>query len=362
MSTPTKSLDRLLAHAERTIAMTERCRPLNAVAEQRRVLAAWGGGVQIAPQWRYAPRARLDELLGALEAVATHGQSSGEWGRLYAERADELLLEGRIADALGTPEFSRLAAQRYPADVDGAEQAARWALRWCADWPGPVEQRPHLSDDQADPGSLYAVMCRAVGELRLPFRVKLSADLPSAAACGDGILVVKTGIAHRALDVARIVAHEIEGHALPRFHARAERIGLLRVGTRSSADDEEGRALLIEKRHGCLDAQRRAELAWRHLAASCVRQGADWVETTRRLLDAGVPLGEAVHVSSRVHRGGGLARELAYLPALARVQRALDTNPELEAWMRRGRVGIEAARVLDGLGDPPESIKVRHAA
>ena len=205
-------------------------------------------------------------------------------------------------------------------------------------------------------------MRRAVGRLRLPFRVLTTADLASLAATGDGVILVRGGIACRRADIARVVAHELYGHALPRHRARAEAVGLFRAGTAGGSDDEEGRALLIEWRGGFLDHRRRVELGWRHLAGLSVRDGADFVQTVDLLLDAGAPVDEAVGVAARAHRGGGLAREVVYLPALARVASALQEQPVLEQWLKRGRIGVAAAAAMRDLGAPPDHIPVRDAA
>jgi hypothetical protein len=193
----------------------------------------------------------------------------------------------------------------------------------------------HLSDDPRDPASLFSLMRRAVGRLRLPFRVVDSAQLTSAAATGDGVIVVKRGLRCRRRDAQRIVLHEVEGHALPRYRARCEPCGLFRVGCRGGADDEEGRALLLERRAGLLGGRRRVELARRHLAALAVRRGASFVETVDLLREHGAPLPDAVLVSARCHRAGGLAREIVYLPALARVGAAFESDPGLEGWVAR---------------------------
>ena len=56
--------------------------------------------------------------------------------------------------------------------------------------------------------------------------------------------------------------------------------------------------------------------------------------------------GQALAMALRIHRGGGLGRELAYLPAFLRVSDALRAAPWLEDLMKRGRISIEGARVL----------------
>jgi hypothetical protein len=107
------------------------------------------------------------------------------------------------------------------------------------------------------------------------------------------------------------------------------------------------------------DAARRRDLAMRDLAGLAVGAGADWVETVRVLVDHGVAPRRAVTVCARVHRGGGLAREIVYLPAYHRVRTAFEQEPALETWLERGRISVAAARTLRTLGDPPAFLLAR---
>ncbi len=349
-----RDLERLLGRAERSIALLERCRPLNAVVAQTELVASWRRGEPTAPDWQYASVPDLGGLRAGLQAMVDKLAQAGPWGALYAARAAELYTEAAVAEALERESFRELAALRFPVGAGpDAERAERWALEWTRE-PAGSGSPTTPSDDDRDPASLFSAMRRAVGERRLPFRVLLSEDLPSAAATGDGVILVKAGARYRALDVQRIVLHEIEGHALPRLRARHERLGLYRIGSAGGSDDEEGRALLLERRGGYMDQERSAELGWRHLAALSLRRGADYVETARLLLERHAPLEEALRITSRVYRGGGLGRELVYLTALSRVERALSRDSALESFMERGRIAASAARVLRDLGDPPE--------
>lgn len=337
-----READALLEYAERCIALVDRCRPRDYGRMLAALHAEWQRGARIAPAWSYAPSPDLDAVRRALASV----ELDGAIGDLYVARAVELEIEAALVPFIGSPAFRQHAARRFAAP-DGAdgERARALAKRWCREAMAADEPRAP-SDDERDPDSLLSAMRRAVGERRLPFRVLLSAELASAAATGNGVILVRAGAHYGARAVARTVVHEIEGHALPRHHAASEILGLCRVGAAGAADDEEGRALLIERRAGFLDADRRAELGRRHLAALSVRDGADFVETVELLLECGTPLQMALGIAARVHRGGGLAREIVYLPAFVRVERALESDPALEHWLERGRIGIDAARVL----------------
>lgn len=343
-----RELDRLYVHAERVLATLERCQPLNAAAELSRLLEAQRRGITAIPAFRYAPPPRLDTLTGALEAAVSVAERAGPLGTLYAERARELCLEAELVGAIGTPCFAGLAARRFPVD-ETAE--ARWADQTARAWievaaPAAVCGPRILSDDESDPRSLVSLLQRTVGRMRLPLRVEVSSSLAAAAATGEGRIVVRSGLWHDEVEARRIIAHEIEGHALPRHNARFQSIGLLRVGTHRADADEEGRALLIEQRLGLLGSARRRQLAARHMASLAVRRGAGWADTVQLLTGNGLDGDEAVHVAARAHRGGGLAREVVYLPALRRVERAFADEPHLEGWFRHGRVSVDGARRL----------------
>jgi hypothetical protein len=362
-STPIKDLDRLIARAERAISLLERCMPLNAAHEQRRLLEAWRRGERASPEWHYARVPDLQGLTAALEGVARDADKSG-WGQLYGERALELCWEARAAACIGSSEFRVWAARRFPAPADAD---ARTALAWAREWAAlPVPEEPsepaRPSDDASDPLSLYSLMCSAVGAARLPFRVLLSGHLSSGAATGDRVILVAAGARFSVDEARRIVLHEIEGHALPRLRGSLERSGLFAVATAQGSDDEEGRALLLERRFGYLGTRRRLELGRRHLAALAVRDGADWVETIELLRNLDTPLERALKIAARAHRGGGLAREVVYLTALSRVEKALAADADLAGWLARGRISVEAARILRELGEPPELLRSKSAA
>ena len=78
-----------------------------------------------------------------------------------------------------------------------------------------------------------------------------------------------------------------------------------------------------------------------------MERGADFVETARMLAAHGAArVPDALRIAARVHRGGGLGREVVYLPALLRVEAALLAGPALAAVLGAGRVSVEAAPAL----------------
>jgi hypothetical protein len=338
----------VLLQAERAVSLLERCRPLNAQSEHERLLASYGRGVRALPAYRYAPPSALSELERHLCETAHMLDQDGEpVVRLYAERARELALEARLSGAVGAPEFERWAARRYPEPQgQDAAQALSWAASWAAASDPDTDEPRHLSDDEQDPESVVSRMRALAGMERLPYRVMVSDRLSGAAAVGHEVLLVQRGLYHTAGEAERIALHEVRGHALPRHRAAREPEPLFAVASARGIDEEEGRALLLEERASLLGAARRTELGRRHLAALSVRRGADYVETVELLRGLGSDLESALRLSARVHRGGGLARELVYLPNLVFAKRGLADDPSLEAWVEHGRLSLSAAAVL----------------
>jgi hypothetical protein len=344
---PLRTLDAVLERAERCIALLGRCRPLEASRERARLLSAARAGRAVEPRFRYAPApAALPDCARALEAAARQAESHGDLGALYAARAEELLLEADLVAARGTVAMARLASRRYP---EPTGDAARWchatALAWAACRPASPRDAVR-SDDPSHPWSLLRVIEAHVGRARLPVRVEITPHLDASAATGDGVIYVRAGVWHTPQAAERIALHEVAGHASPRVRARLEALGLFRVGTAESGEDEEGRALYLERRAGLMDDARRRDLGRRHLAARLVRGGGGWSDTVAQLLDLEASAEDAVDTAMRVLRGGGLAREIAYLPALRRVEDAFAADPSVEDLFARGRVSVRTATVM----------------
>jgi hypothetical protein len=318
--------------------------PRNLGGEVARVAAAWARGRDEAPLFVYAPPPDLSAERAALQSAGESFQ--GRLAPLYADRAAEIAIEAAACEVAGTPDFRRVVRARFPRRDAFDDEADRLARRWSEIAPEPPAREAIESDDPRDARSLYSLMRRAVGEHRLPFRVVVARELSPLAATGDGVILVAGGRFVSVEVAARTVLHEVLGHALPSSRAAQAPLALFDVGSRFGSDDQEGRAVLIEERAQLLGSARRRELGLRHLAARTVEASADFVETARQLKERGAGAEEAVRIAARVHRGGGLAREIAYVPAFLRVRAALAEAPELEEVLATGRVSVDAARVL----------------
>ncbi len=299
-----------------------------------------------APRFFYSPTKDSADSRQRLERLAAQLQGQGPLAGLYAERAHELSLELALSANVGQPSLWQLARTRFAAEPGAGTQADQLCKQWLAEPAAKQTERNIQSDDASDPQSLLRRMRQRVGAARLGLRVLTSSRLAALAATGPGVIYVAEAVLMSRNDVERTVLHEVEGHALPRERAAQAALSIFRVGTARGIDEQEGRAIVLEERGGWLDWGRRRELALRHLACRSVEDRAGFVETVRTLRDQGGPLTDSLRIAARAHRGGGLAREIVYLPAFVRVRDALRRDPSLEEILGCGRVSLPASIVL----------------
>lgn len=340
--------DRLLGAAARRVRVVGSSTPVNLVEELARLAASWDRSGGEPPRFTYAPAQDHGDLRRAMDAAAERLAGQGELGAVYAGRASELAAEAAICEAAGGAGCWAAARRRYAARDAFDEQADALAATWVEQEAGAAssDEERVRSDDARSPLSLLSRMRREIGERRLPLRVVI-ADIAPLAATGDGVIQVARGRMLTRDDVERTVLHEIEGHAAPSVRAAALPLGIFAIGTANGGDDQEGWALARERAAGYLVGARRIELGLRHLAARSVERGAGFVETARLLEARGArSTGDALRIAARVHRGGGLAREVVYLPALLRVEALLVEQPALGPVLASGRVSVGAAASL----------------
>ncbi|MSP23759.1 MAG: DUF1704 domain-containing protein [Myxococcales bacterium] len=348
-----------MVRADGLVHVVGRATPSDLAAELAALESAFRAGRAREPRFHYEPAPPSAEA-SDLERLADGLDNLAEpLAHLYAARARELALERRMCESPGIPAFLALARVRYARrdryDADADALAREWSVDATALAPvdatalAPIDaarSRLSRSDDASDPTSLVVRMRAELGARRLAVQVKVSERMSALAATGDGVVYIAAGKRMASVDVERTVLHEIEGHALPRHRADSMPLGIFRFGTAHGTDDQEGRALSIEERCGFLVLGRRRELALRHLACRAVHGAASFVDTVAVLEGLETPLPDALRIAARAHRGGGLAREVVYLPAFLRVVAQLKRHPDDERILGAGRVSVAAAVVL----------------
>lgn len=340
------SAERLLTDAEQRIRLLDRVTPRNFGVERGRLEKKLAAGEPAEPRFEYEPTNDLADVCRELERAARALPGGGPLSDLYAERAEELLLEARLAESIGTPALRTLAAERFPLPESQELDAVIEAFEGT-----PADEPSELirASDASDPRSLLSVLRARVSTLDVPVRIDVRAHLHSVAAAGNGFVALRADALLSARAAERIACHELYAHVLPRMAAEREAFGIYRVGTRGANEDEEGRALCIEERMALLDSGRKHELVRRHRLAIAVRAGAKLTELVTSLRELGASPTVSLDLSLRALRGGGLTREVVYLPAYLRVARAFDEDPRSERFFERGRVALSALPVLRSL-------------
>lgn len=375
-------LDTWLREAIRRVPLLAFATPTNFASEVHRLEGAVGRKELVEPAFSYrrVPEG-LPDLAAAL-GVAVRGLPDDPLGRIYARRALQVCGDLHWARDLEGGLTSGAGAQRYPRR-DGFDDAAdELALVWIdealsavslrvAEPVAPPASSPYrsreargltaldfeerfeaaragaiVSDDEADPRSLVSRMRQEIGARRLPARVIVVTGIAPLAATGDGVVQVSAGRRVSPEDVERTVAHEIDGHLVPAFAARQKRIGIFSLGTAHGSDDQEGRAVAIERRLGHLDLLRKRTLALRHVAARGAHDAQDFIPLVEMLRERGALPRESIRLAARALRGGGLGREAVYIPGLLRVEAAVAKDPSIDGILASGRVGVDDAEAL----------------
>jgi hypothetical protein len=352
----TRALDPLIRGVAARFPLLSACTPRNAAAEQVRLLEVWRRGEERAPSWQppEIDRTLLASARSALDDVATSLVGRAGWLAVYRERFVELSHELAAIDAAFGPRMGEAARARFAQPEVERREADLLADRFATADDDDRDADTVATDDPGDPRSLLSRMRARLSELRLPVRVLVRARVGSLAAAGDGVVIIAEGQRATPREIERVVIHEVDGHVLPRERGRGGRFGIETLGSAGASEDEEGRALLLEERHGLLSGRRRRSLAARHRAAAMVEREASYVDVVRALRSI-VPLDEALSIASRVMRGGhrrgsdvvsGLARERVYLPARERVARALAAEGALLDRLASRRLSLAATHLV----------------
>ncbi|GAB5545840.1 MAG: hypothetical protein SangKO_056000 [Sandaracinaceae bacterium] len=336
----------------------------NAADERARLVETLDRGETPSPRWALARRRVEPELWRTLD-MARRLTAELPIARLYEERLEELEIELGMIEALGDSKRIRpLAARRFgtgrtrvPLD-DGDVTLGGVARTLMDSLPHREEERVVPASGPSGSVSLAALMLAVARSAGLDIDVKIEPRLSAGAATGDRTVFLAARCFGRA-ESLRFAVHEVLGHAVAAANARDQPIRLFELGTAGSFSSQEGLCLCLEERAGVLDAYRLRIIAARVLVTDRMHDGAPFGETARWLVDEhGFSASDAIGVSERAYRGGGVARDVGYLHGWLRVRAALEANQTSIDHMRVGRVGLDVARQLPalvemGLARPP---------
>ena len=180
-------------------------------------------------------------------------------------------------------------------------------------------------------------------------RVELRADLSSGMMCSRGNLLIANNIPLGRARIEALLAHEVGTHLVTYYNGLAQPLTLFGKGLANYIPLQEGLAVLAELLVGQLDANRLRLLAGRVVAVDALLAGAEPPETIRLLReDHGFPERTAFRIAVRVHRGGGLTKDMVYLRGLRLLLDYLGRGRSLEP-LYVGKIGLEHVGVVEEL-------------
>jgi hypothetical protein len=353
-----RELARLRAFEARFGVLAKSCRLLPAITasqaavERSRLCRALEAEQSVVPAFAYPtaqPAIASARALDALRDVA--GDLPG--APLYLAKLDELEIDVAILSALGDARRIRpLAARRFGTGDEvvltpHGEQRLRDYARSLIVSRAPNDEArtlPALTRDGTP--SLASLIQRVAAQAGLSVEVRVEPNLAAGAAAGEHTVYVADRLFGRR-EALRLSVHEVLGHLTSAANARMQPIRLLEWGTAGSFADQEGVALCIEQAFGVLDAGRLCALAGRVLATSSMHAGATFGETARELhRELGFSASDAITISERAYRGGGVARDAGYLLGYLRVRAAVASGAATLDELRLGRVSVAALPAL----------------
>lgn len=353
---PIDVLDDLLVEAGRAARVLPALVARNAPGERARLVRALDLGEMPVPAWEIEPRRTDPAMERALEqaAAVARRELDAPLGELYAERLEEMAIDLAMLAALGdAPRVRALAARRYgtgarEVEIDGARTTVA-ALARAILGSTSVTVEPRTLPADGGPRSMAGALRIAALASELELEVRVEPRLGAGAAAGDRTIFVASR-RFGELECVRLVAHEILGHAVAAANGARARRRILEVGTAGSFADQEGLAIALEERAGALDDHRRRVLAARVVATDRMHAGAPFGETARHLArELELPTDVAITTAERAYRGGGVARDAAYLYGYVSVSAALAAGTATIDELRTGRVSLAALPVVRAL-------------
>lgn len=180
-------------------------------------------------------------------------------------------------------------------------------------------------------------------------RVELRADLSSGMMCSRGNLLIANNIPLGRGRIEALLAHEVGTHLVTYYNGLAQPLTLFGKGLANYIPLQEGLAVLAELLVGQLDVNRLRLLAGRVVAVDALLAGAEPPETIRLMReDHGFPERTAFRIAVRVHRGGGLTKDVVYLRGLRQLLSYLGQGRSLEP-LYVGKIGLEHVGVVEEL-------------
>ena len=307
------AVDRGLSACSDAFGFLLQVTPINAAA-------AWEefstGGHASAPELRYRPLTfDPDAVRRKLFNLPLEQVDDPVVADLLREKRDEIAAKIQMILSVETPSFLPASIALYGAPDEDLLTLAHQLIE--------ALPPPSVQGAEQIGATVFAAHARAeIDYLHAQWEgvdatVEIRHDMTGRLMVSSGQLLVGGHALISAERVQALLAHEVGTHVLTFYNGKAQPLRLLQHGTAGYEGLQEGLAVLSEWLVGGLNAERVGTLAARVIGADALARGADFPETVRRIGDdAGLSPRAAFDVALRLHRGGGLTKDLIYLRGL----------------------------------------------
>jgi uncharacterized protein (TIGR02421 family) len=321
------------------------------------------GGFQAAPTLRYPPLPFDPESLKRrLFHVPIERVESPLLAYLFREKLEELDRQITMVSGLGTERFFHASAELYGTPDEALVALARQILerlppRKMVGVREDYTETPEAERDQEHYVDAEGFTRLARAEIdryrrQLPDFLATVEIRPGVAAglmVSKSILLVSDNLRIPRERVEALISHEIGTHLVTYFNGAAQPLRIFASGLAGYDPLQEGIAVLAEHLVGGLNVARMRVLAGRVLAVRTLVEGAEFPETFRVLhKDLGFEPRTAFITTLRVHRGGGLTKDAAYLEGLRDLLGHLRKSGSVDPLLI-GKVGLAHSEIVQEL-------------
>jgi uncharacterized protein (TIGR02421 family) len=317
----------------------------------------------VVPEFRYLPLTFDPESLKRrLFHVPIERVEAPVLGFLFREKQEELDRQITLLRDLGTERFFHASAALYGTPDDDLVALAHRMLEHLPP-PGRLRARDDYAEkEEAETDRASFLDAAAFARLAEAEIARYRRQLPDFLATVEirpgvaaGLMVSRSILfvsEHLRLPRERaraLLNHEIGTHLVTYFNGAAQPLRIFASGLAGYDPLQEGIAVLSEYLVGGLNTARARVLAGRVLAVKSLVDGADFVETFRLLKGSlGFAARTAFVVALRVHRGGGLTKDAAYLRGLRDLLRHLREAGSIDPLLV-GKVGLAHSEIVQEL-------------
>jgi len=320
-------------------------------------------GFDRAPALRYRPLPFDPEhLKRRLFHVPMERVEAPLLGYLFREKLEEMDREITMLRALGTHRFFHASAELFGLPDEGLVALAERILERLppAEAVGEFEEYPDPDDSRTARTPFvdaveFARQARAeITRYRrqlpdFPATVEIRTGIASGLMVVKGVLYVSEHLRVPRERVRALINHEIGTHLVTYRNGVAQPLRIFASGLAGYDALQEGLAVLAEYLVGGLTVARTRVLAGRVLAVRSIAQGGSFVDTFRLLRQVhGFQPRTAFVITLRVHRGGGLTKDAAYLAGLRDLLKHLRSAGSLDTLLV-GKVGLAHAEIVQEL-------------